>query len=67
MIKTLAERIYKVRNALVHRKEGDRSKFDINSQENEIELYHELYLIQFVAELIIIESSVRLSDSEEGF
>ena len=54
---TLTERIYRVRNALVHRKEGDKSKYLIFSKEHENELIRELPLIQIVAEEIIIKNS----------
>lgn len=53
----IANRIYKVRNALVHRKETDQKKYVINIKEDENALYKELSLIQLVAEQIIMESA----------
>jgi len=58
LLESIAVRIYKVRNALVHRKEGDkRFKYKISSKNDESVLNKEMKLIQLIAEQIIISSS----------
>lgn len=56
MMDLLSNRIYDVRNALIHSKEGEKSKYTPFS-ENESELKKEIPLIRLVAEQIIINSS----------
>lgn len=51
----LSRRIYKTRNAIVHSKDGDKSKF-VPFEHDKI-LIKEIPLLRFVAEQIIIESS----------
>jgi hypothetical protein len=53
---TLSNRIYNVRNALIHSKEGEKRRY-VPFSENENELRKELPLIRLVAEQIIINSS----------
>jgi hypothetical protein len=55
-IKTLSDRIYKTRNALVHSKSGQREKSYIHKRDYN-ELAKEIPLIKATAELIIIHSS----------
>jgi hypothetical protein len=57
IFETVAQRIYKVRNALVHRKEGKMPKYRLNSPDDENELANELPIIQLVAEQIIKKSA----------
>jgi hypothetical protein len=52
----LSNRIYNVRNALIHSKEGEKRRY-VPFSENENELRKELPLIRLVAEQIIINSS----------
>lgn len=53
--KKLASRIYKTRNAIVHSKESDKSKY-MPFRDDKI-LVREVPLLRFIAEQIIIESS----------
>ena len=53
---TLADRIYKIRNALIHSKEGNEAIYVPFTSDEEI-LMKELPLIQFIAEQVIINSS----------
>ncbi len=55
VLKALAQRIYKNRNALVHRKNGARSRF--YPFRDDADLEPEVPLMRFVAEQIIIGSS----------
>jgi hypothetical protein len=55
IISSLAGRIYKTRNALVHSKEGSKGKFV--PFENDRDLEPEVPLMRFVAEQIIIATS----------
>ncbi|MEL7669412.1 methylamine utilization protein MauJ [Methanobacterium sp.] len=58
-IPTLAKRIYRVRNAIVHRKEGE-SKYLNYKKRHRDELKIELPLIRLIAEQFIINSSNEL-------
>ena len=53
--KRLAQRIYKTRNALVHRKDGDKSRYTPFKDDHA--LRREIPLIRFVSEAVIIGSS----------
>jgi hypothetical protein len=53
---SLADRIYKIRNALIHSKEGNEAIYVPFTSDEEI-LMKELPLIQFIAEQVIINSS----------
>lgn len=55
LAKKLASRIYKTRNAIVHSKDSDKSKY-MPFRDDKI-LVKEVPLIRFIAEQIIIESS----------
>ena len=55
VFKTLANRIYKTRNAIIHSKESDRSKY--TPFKDDKELVREIPLLRFIAEQIIINSS----------
>lgn len=55
--KTLASRIYDVRNALVHSKDGKENSYEPFNREHEKELGRELLLIRLVAEQIIENSA----------
>ena len=55
-ISSLANRIYRSRNSLVHRKEN-KIKYLISDKENEKACYNELALIALVAEQIICNSA----------
>jgi hypothetical protein len=59
IIAALARRIYKTRNAIVHSKEGDRTRY-IPFQHDKL-LVKELPLLRFIAEDIIIRTSTVLS------
>jgi hypothetical protein len=55
VLKALASRIYKTRNALVHSKDGGKAKFTPFA--DDVELSYEIPLMRFIAERIIIASS----------
>jgi len=55
LAKKLASRIYKTRNAIVHSKESDKSKY-MPFRDDKI-LVREVPLLRFIAEQIIIDSS----------
>jgi hypothetical protein len=55
IFKALAQRIYKTRNALVHRKSGERGKF--TPFQDDAVLRKEIPLMRFVAEQVIIATS----------
>lgn len=58
ILSNLAKRIYKTRNAIVHSKESEHSKYlPFN---NDKELTKEIYLMRLLAETIIISSSQEL-------
>lgn len=59
VFKTLSERIYKTRNAIVHSKESERKKYI--PFKHDASLSRELPLIRFVAEQVLIGSSETLS------
>lgn len=52
----LAQRIYMIRNSLIHSKEGEKNAY-IPFSDNEEELIKQLILMRFVAEQIIINDS----------
>ena len=52
---TIAHRIYHIRNALVHHKEGEVSRFIPFSGQEQI-LYREIPLLLFIAEQLIIKT-----------
>jgi len=60
LIPTVANRIYHVRNALVHHKEGEAARF-VPYSGQEVELSRELPLIQFLAEQLIVSTGKDLS------
>ncbi|MBN2737394.1 MAG: hypothetical protein JXR70_10475, partial [Spirochaetales bacterium] len=53
--KSIADRIYKTRNALVHSKDGDKSRYKPFFDDKD--LLPEIPLVRFIAEMIIIGSS----------
>ena len=55
VFRLIASRIYKTRNAIVHSKESERSRY-IPFDHDKI-LYKELPLLRFIAELVILDSS----------
>ena len=55
VIRSIAKRIYKTRNAIVHSKEGEKSRYIPFSHDQE--LTQEVVLLRFIAEQIIIHSS----------
>ena len=58
VIKSLAKRIYATRNALVHSKEGDKTKY--TPFKDDRMLVKEVPLMRFISEMVIIsESSVQ--------
>ena len=62
--KTLASRIYKIRNSLVHSKEGKDNAYEPFNKNHEKELKQELLLIRLVAEQIIEGSSEEIRKNE---
>ena len=59
--KSLSKRIYTTRNAVVHRKEGNKPKYLPFINEHKNELREELLLMKTIANHIIINSSKNLS------
>lgn len=57
---SLANRIYNIRNALIHSKEGEKHRY-VPFSEHEVELKKELALMRLLAEQVIIRSSERLN------
>ena len=55
LFSTIAHRIYHIRNALVHHKEGEVSRFIPFSGQEEV-LFREIPLLLFIAEQLIIKS-----------
>lgn len=66
--KTLASRIYKIRNSLVHSKEGKDNAYEPFNKDHEKELKQELLLIRLIAEQIIESSAeiIRRNDIQLG-
>ena len=58
IFKNLAKRIYKTRNAIVHSKENEISKYV--PFKNDRDLINELYLMRFIAETLILKTSKEL-------
>ncbi|WP_139809585.1 hypothetical protein [Prescottella equi] len=56
VIDTLSRRIYKTRNAIIHSKDGSKSKFVPFDHDRQLEL--EVPLLRFISEQIIISTSV---------
>lgn len=56
--KNLAKRIYYTRNAIVHSKETDKTKY--TPFRDDKNLINEIYLMRLLSELIILENSVEL-------
>ncbi|APG65413.1 hypothetical protein LPB136_08620 [Tenacibaculum todarodis] len=56
--RNLAKRIYKTRNAIVHSKENEKSKYV--PFKNDKDLINELYLMRLIAETLILETSKEL-------
>lgn len=55
VVKSLAQRIYKTRNTLVHRKDGERGRYTPFTDDQALQ--RELPLLRFIAEQIVISSS----------
>ncbi len=56
--RSLAKRIYRTRNAIVHSKENEKSKYV--PFRNDRDLINELYLMRLIAETLILETSREL-------
>jgi hypothetical protein len=56
IIKTLTKRIYSTRNALVHSKDGEKSKY--TPFKDDRSLVKEVPLMRFISEMVILEESV---------
>jgi len=55
VIRSLAKRIYKTRNAIVHSKEGEQAKYIPFDHDNE--LAREMPILRFIAETVMMETS----------
>lgn len=63
-INTLAKRIYKVRNSLVHSKDGKEYSYEPFNKKHEKELRNEVFLIRLVAEQIIEGTAKEIKNSD---